>query len=219
MKYKCLILDHDDTSVSSTAEIHYPAHVETIRQIRPDLEPVSVDDWFRKNFDPGVMEYFTDELGFTDEEIKEEYTIWRRHNENANPHFFSGITDLVKTFQNRGGIVAVVSHSEADNIERHYKVNGDGAAPDIIFGWDYDPAKRKPSAWPVEQILEKFDIEREEILMVDDLKPGLEMSRNSGINIAGAGWGQQVPEIEAYMREHCDYYFKEVEELSDFIFK
>ena len=217
MKFKCLILDHDDTSVSSTAEIHYPAHVETIRMMRPHLEPVSIEDWFRKNFDPGVMEYFTGELGFSEDEIKEEYAIWRKYNENANPHFFDGITDLIKNFRSAGGIVAVVSHSEADNIARHYAVNGNEAVPDIIFGWDYDPEKRKPSVWPVEQILAKYPLSRDEILMVDDLKPGLEMSKNAGIKIAGAGWGQNVPEIESYMRKHCDFYFTEVAELTEFL--
>ena len=217
MKIKCLILDHDDTSVSSTAEIHYPAHVETIKQMRPELEPVSLDTWFRKNFEPGVMEYFTDELGFTEDEIKREYEIWRAFNENANPHFFEGIPELIIEFRNRGGIIAVVSHSEADNIERHYSVNGGGAQPDIIFGWDYDPQKRKPSVWPVDQIIKRWGFSREEMLMVDDLKPGLEMSKRSGIRIAGAGWGQHVPEIEAHMRKHCDYYFKSVSELSDFV--
>lgn len=217
MKFKCLILDHDDTSVSSTAEIHYPAHVETIKQMRPHLEPVSLENWFRKNFEPGVMEYFTGELGFTEEEIKREYEIWRSFNEDANPHFFKGIPELILEFQKRGGIIAIVSHSEADNIARHYSVNGAGAKPDIIFGWDYDASKRKPSVWPVEQIIDKWGFSRSEMLMVDDLKPGLEMSRSAGIKIAGAGWGQRVPEIESHMREQCDYYFKEVSDLTEFV--
>ncbi len=219
MKYKCLILDHDDTSVSSTAEIHYPAHVETIKQLRPNLKPISLDGWFRKNFNPGVMEYFVEELGFTEDEIKEEYDIWRSFNENAVPHFFNGIIELIKRFQENGGIVAVISHSEADNISRHYRINGNGAHPDIIFGWDYDESKRKPSVWPIEQIQLKYNLQPQDMLIVDDLKPGLIMAKKSGVKIAGAGWGHKIPEIEANMRENCDYYFSEVIELSDHLFK
>ena len=217
MKYKCVILDHDDTSVSSTAEIHYPAHIETIRQLRPGTEPVSLEDWFRKNFNPGVMEYFTDELGFSEAEIEEEYRIWREFNEDSNPHFFPGITDLISEYQKNGGIVAVVSHSEVDVIKRHYSVNGKGVMPDIIFGWDYDKSKRKPSVWPVEQIKKKFSLGTGDIIMVDDMKPGLDMAQNAGIEIAGAGWGQYVPEIVDHMRENCDYYFSEVAGLADFL--
>ena len=58
----------------------YPAHIETMRKLRPGQQVVSLNEWFKKNFDPGVMEFFTGELGFTDEEIKIEYNIWRSFN-------------------------------------------------------------------------------------------------------------------------------------------
>ncbi|MBI9105571.1 MAG: HAD family hydrolase [Spirochaetales bacterium] len=214
MKYKCLILDHDDTSVRSTKEIHHPAHVETIKRMRPGTRAVDLDTWFLKNFNPGIMEFLTDELGFSEEEMKEEFAIWHEFNKASVPHFFDGIIELIKDFQGRGGIVAVVSHSEAGMIKQHYKVNGRSVMPDMIFGWDDDPSKRKPAIWPVEQIKSKYGFAPEDILMVDDLKPGLIMAKNASVPIAGAGWGHSIPEIESYMREHCDYYFSSVSELS-----
>ena len=36
MKFQCLILDHDDTAVDSTREIHYPAHLEVMQTLRPE---------------------------------------------------------------------------------------------------------------------------------------------------------------------------------------
>ena len=39
MKYKCLILDHDDTTVNSTAEVNYPALLDTLSHLRPDIHP------------------------------------------------------------------------------------------------------------------------------------------------------------------------------------
>jgi phosphoglycolate phosphatase/pyrophosphatase PpaX len=214
MKFKCLILDHDDTSVNSTKEIHHPAHVEMMRRMRPGTAAVDVETWLLKNFSPGIMEFLTDELGFNDEEMQEEFAIWHQFNEESTPHFFEGILNLIKDFQSAGGIVAVVSHSEAGIIENHYKINGKGLMPDMIFGWDDDAEKRKPSAWPIEQIRLKYGFKPEEMIMVDDLKPGLTMSRNASIHIAGAGWGHSIEEIESYMREHCDYYFTEVAELA-----
>lgn len=35
MKYKCLIFDHDDTTVNSTATIHYPCFVEFMEKYHP----------------------------------------------------------------------------------------------------------------------------------------------------------------------------------------
>ena len=46
LRYRLLLLDHDDTTVDSTASIHYPAHVESVRALRPDLEPCSLREWF-----------------------------------------------------------------------------------------------------------------------------------------------------------------------------
>lgn len=45
MRFRCLLLDHDDTTVRGTEEVHYPAHVESLRQLRPDLEPCSLEEW------------------------------------------------------------------------------------------------------------------------------------------------------------------------------
>ena len=42
---------------------------------------------------------------------------------------------------------------------------------------------------------------------------------NMGVDFAAAGWAYNVPEIEKFMRENCDYYLKTVAELSDLLFK
>ena len=54
--------------------------------------------------------------------------------------------------------------------------------------------------------------------MVDDLKPGLDMARACGVPFAGAGWGHDAPEIETYLRQNGDYYFKTVDALEQFLF-
>ena len=39
----------DDTTVRGTEEVHYPAHVESVRVLRPELEPVSLEGHLEKN--------------------------------------------------------------------------------------------------------------------------------------------------------------------------
>lgn len=48
MRYKCMILDHDDTVVNSTATIHYPAFLEALKLLRPGVT-ISLEDYFREN--------------------------------------------------------------------------------------------------------------------------------------------------------------------------
>ncbi len=215
----CLILDHDDTAVDSTAQIHYPAHVAVMEQLRPDQTPVDLENWFRKNFNPGIMEFLKDELRFTDDEIQVEYDIWRRFTESRTPKFYKGFLEVVQEFKQRGGIVSVVSHSEVDIIQRTYEVetNGTPFVPDIIFGWDMDATKRKPHPYPVEQILEIYSLKPEEVLVVDDLKPGVEMAKSAGVPVAAAGWAHQIPEIKDFMEQSCDVYLPDIQSFRDYV--
>ena len=54
--------------------------------------------------------------------------------------------------------------------------------------------------------------------VLDDLKPGLDMARACGVPFAAAGWANDIPEIEGFMRENCDLYFKTVPELRAYLF-
>ena len=76
MRFPCLVLDHDDTVVNSTAVIHFPSFLAYLAQVRPGLS-YTLDDYFRKNFDLGIIPLFKDELGFTDEELEGEYQFWQ----------------------------------------------------------------------------------------------------------------------------------------------
>jgi phosphoglycolate phosphatase-like HAD superfamily hydrolase len=218
MRYRCLILDHDDTSVRSTPEIHYPAHLEVMRQLRPDWEPATLEEWLIKNFSPGIMSYMTEELGFSEEEVDMEYRIWRTHTEKVVPSFFPGFLEILKDFKSEGGIITVVSHSEEDLIRRDYAQADAPHLPELIFGWDKEKEKRKPSPYPVQQILAAYKLSPEEALIVDDLKPAVEMSRQSGVAIAGAGWGHDIPLIREYMKANCEAYFDTIEEFRTFLF-
>jgi phosphoglycolate phosphatase/pyrophosphatase PpaX len=218
LPYRCLILDHDDTAVNSTALIHHPSHVESMRLLRPQMAAIDLEGWFLKNFEPGIMEYLTVELGLNKQELDLEYNIWRDFNTSKVPSFFPGFLETLHAYRAHGGIITVVSHSEKDIILNAYRAaKGYTFLPDLIFGWDYDETRRKPSPWPVKNILRRFNLSPEQALIVDDLKPGVLMSRATGVAIAAAGWAHRIPEIHTYMRENCDLYFESVEEFGSFI--
>ena len=218
MKYKCLVLDHDDTVVDSTRGIHYPCFVEYLKLTRPHLaDKYSVEDYFRKNFDPGIVELLF-ECGLDKEELKIEEAFWRDYVKGHIPKAYEGISEIIARFRENGGIIAVDSHSYKCYIERDFQKNN-LPAPDIIFGWDIPEEERKPSPATIFQIMEKFGLETKDIIVVDDLKPGYDMARAAGVDFAAAGWAYNVPEIEKFMRENCDYYLKSVSELSKLLFE
>ena len=220
IRYKCLVLDHDDTAVNSTAVIHYPAHLKVMEELRPGFPVVSLEGWLEKNFHPGIMEYMKEDLGFSDREIMREYEIWREFTTKRVPDFFPGFMELVAQYKSEGGIVTVVSHSEEELILRDYHAAApaEHVGPDMVFGWSFDDEKRKPHPYPVQQIMQTYGLKPEEVLIVDDLRPGVLMSKAVGVKIAGAGWSHQIPVIREYMRQNCDLYFSSVSDFSNHVF-
>lgn len=217
LRFRCLLIDHDDTAVDSTTSVHYPAHIAALAAIRPGRTPPTKDEWILRNFH-GIMEYLVGELAMNQEELAREFEIWRGWTTSHVPSFFPGFLELLEDFRVRGGKVVVISHSEKDVIEGHYRAAKDPPfLPDLVFGWDHDASRRKPSPWPVQEALRALDCPPEEALILDDLKPGILMSQATGVPAAGAGWSHRVPEIEAYMRLNTLAYFPRVEDLRWFL--
>lgn len=217
MRYPCLVLDHDDTVVDSTASIHYPAFLEALRIMRPGVT-LSLEEYFKENFDPGFIEYCTQKLHMTEQELDQEVLIWKDYVMKHVPNAYAGMKELIERHKREGGYVCVVSHSYDFNIRRDYEANG-LPMPDLIFGWECPPEQRKPSTYPLEAIAKQFHLQPSEILMVDDLKPGYDMAKKFGADFVGAGWANDIPKIQSFMKQNSDYYFKTVAQLYQFLFE
>lgn len=216
MKYKCLIFDHDDTTVNSTTNVHYPSFVEYMKIHKPEID-MTLEDYVKYNFDPGVLPLFKDICGLNDEEIIEEEEFWIEYTHKHVSEAFEGIKEIMEMQKAAGGIVAVVSHSFADNIARDYEYNK-LPEPDMVFGWEQPKEERKPSPVPVFKIMEKYGLKPEEVLVIDDLKPGIDMAKAAGVASAAAGWCFDIPENEKYMRANADFYLKTVADLKQLCF-
>ena len=132
------------------------------------------------------------------------------------PQAYDGMRELLWRHKEQGGVLCVVSHSYTQNILRDYRENG-LPEPDMVFGWESPTSERKPSPYPLEQIMKRFGFSRSELLMLDDLKPGYDMAKSCSVDFAAAGWSNDIPEIESFMRSNCDKYFKTVAGFSDFL--
>ena len=211
MRYPCLILDHDDTVVNSTATIHFAAFNAFMATARPHIN-ITLEEYFYYNFEPGVLPFFRDICGLNDSELVEEEAFWKNYVRTRIPEAYPGLKEILRTHKENGGAICVSSHSFSHYIRRDYEANG-LPEPDLVYGWDLDPDKRKPSPFAVFDIEEKLGYKPSEILIVDDLKPGHDMARAAGVTFAASGWAADVPEIETFMRANCDYYCKTVEDL------
>jgi phosphoglycolate phosphatase/pyrophosphatase PpaX len=218
MKYKCLVLDHDDTVVNSTATIHYPCFIEYLDRFYPHLSGnYTLSIYFEKNFHPGITALLADEVGLNEQELKQEELYWSNYVKGHIPTVYDGIREIIERFRKEGGIIAVDSHSYSKYIERDYEFNR-LPFPDLIYGWDIPKEQRKPSPYTLFDLMKRYELSPSEILVVDDLKPGFDMARAAGVDFAAAGWAYDVPSIEEFMRQHCDYYLESVGDLKRILF-
>ena len=215
MRVPCLVLDHDDTVVNSTATVHFPCFQAFLKLYFPQCN-YTLEEYFLKNFSPGILELLRDEVGMDDEMLQQEHRFWDAYVQQHVPQCYEGMRELLWKHKEAGGLICVVSQSFAKNILRDYRENG-LPEPDMVFGWEYPAHQRKPKPYPLEQIMLKTGLNREDLLVVDDLKPGYDMAKACGIKFAAAGWAYNIPQIEAFMRSNCDLYFRTVGELAEYL--
>ena len=218
LKYPCLVLDHDDTVVQTEKTIGYPYFCYILDQFRPG-ETISFTDYDHDCHNYGFAEMCRRRWQFTEEEQKAEYAGWMDYVLTHIPEVFPGIADVIRRQKEAGGLVCVVSHSSVQNITRDYRYHF-GIHPDAIYGWDYPEHLRKPNSFPLEDIMRRFSLTPQDILVVDDMKLAWMMAHPLGVDIAFAGLGKlEFPELSEEMRSICNYSFNSGQELAKFLFE
>lgn len=217
LKYPCLVLDHDDTVVQSEATVNYPFFVYILDQFRPGTT-ITLEEYVHGCCNLGFADMCRKWYGFTEQELVEEYKGWQNYIKNHIPAPFPGIERIIRRQKEEGGYICIVSHSSDSNILRDYREHF-GMEPDAIYSWDLPEHLRKPSTYALEDIMKKYNLTPEQLLVVDDMKPAYEMASGAGVPIAFAAWGRKdYPEISAQMRRLCNYSFDSVSELEEFLF-
>lgn len=217
LKYPCLVLDHDDTVVQSEKTIGYPFFCQILSEYRPG-QTISFQEYVLDCHNYGFAEMCRRRWQFTEQELLDEYMDWMAHVRTHIPAPFPGVGDVIHRQKEEGGLICVVSHSSIENITRDYDVHF-GIQPDAIYGWDLPEELRKPNPWPLEDIMRRYGLKPEELLVVDDMKLAWMMAKPLNVPIAFAAWGKvEFPELTKEMRQLCNYSFDSTKELEAFLF-
>lgn len=216
LNYRCLVLDHDDTVVRSEETVNYPSFLEALKVLRPG-RTITREEFTRWCFSPGFSALCSDYIGLTPEEIDVQYDMWRSYVATHIPPPYDGQRPILTRWKQEGGLLCVSSHSARENILRDYRLHF-GLEPDQIFDWDLGEDRRKPSPYALQEIMRLYDLRPDELLMVDDLKPGYDMAHACGVPFACAGWSHDDPEIRAFLRRFSDFYLETVQALEPLLF-
>ena len=213
--------------------------------MRPGEPIVDLQTWFVKNHGIGIGRFFAEEIkfvpkqsqpkakkpqqqqneqqnkhGWTPKELEREGEIWREYAASKCPPFYPGFLDVLRRFVAAGGLLVTCTHSEESMARRHFREQADGLMPVLVYGWTKDRSKMKPNPYPVHDVMERLGVAQQDILVLDDLSPGIKMGKAAGVATAAAGWGEghTVPQIRDDMRALCDYYFATVADFAAFLF-
>lgn len=216
MKYRCLVLDHDDTVVESGKTVNFPALMEGLKVTHPNITLTYeqfCDLCYKHNY-TGMCRLC---LGMSDLEIEEQFDFWKSYVRTHIPPAYDGIGKLLRRFHESGGLICVSSHSGEENIKRDYAQNF-GFLPHGIYAWELGESLRKPHPYTLRHIMERFNLRPEEILMIDDMRSGRDMATACGVPFACAGWSHESEEIRQDMKATSALYFETVAELYAYLF-
>ena len=218
LRYPCLVLDHDDTVVQTERAIGYPYFLDYLRSIRPGTS-LTFREYVHLFHNAVFPDVCREKWQFTEEEQAEEYANWQVYRRKVVAPLFPGIGEVIRRQKEAGGLVCVVSLSDREDVLHDYRHHF-GFQPDGVYGKELPRHRRKPNPWPVRDIMEKFGLKPEELLMVDDMPLGCHMAREAGVATAYAGWSRpDFPELSTEMKAICAHCFDTPSELETFLFE
>ena len=218
LRYKCLVLDHDDTVVQTEKAIGFPYFRDYIEKIRPG-QTLTFPEYVKDCNNMIFADMCRIRWQMTDEEQREEYLGWKEYSRKNTPPLCPDMDAVIRRQKEEGGLICVASLSTREIIERDF-THHFGFLPDAVYDYDLPPHQRKPSSYALEAIMAQFHLKPEELLMVDDMKPGYTMAKAAGVPTAFAGWSKaEFPELTSEMRSLCDYSFASARVLEAFLFE
>ena len=218
LKYRCLVLDHDDTVVQSEKTLGFPYFKEYLAKIRPEVD-LTLEDYVRGCHEMPFVDMCRNKWQFSDEELQAEWHGWKEYILTHIPDAYEGIERIIQRQKVNGGLVCVVSLSGAQSITRDYQVHF-GIVPDAIYGWDLPNEQQKPNPYPLLDIMARYNLKARDILVVDDMKLGLRMAKSVGVQVAFSEWSKtDFPDLAEEMRCRCDFTFDTPSDLEKFLFE
>lgn len=216
MKYKCLVLDHDDTVVNSSQSIHYPAFLHTLKTLRPNEDFLTFEDFNHHCFIYGFNHLCKNRYQFSEEEMEIEYKIWKSHTQSKQADPFEGWKDLLSKFKELGGKIVVVSYSESKEIRRDY-IEHFGFEPDLIFAHDHGKDKLKPYPYPILKLIEELKVSQDSILVIDDMPVGYEMAMNANVDFIWAQWAYYDERLDQHISKSNNKSLNNINDLYEIL--
>lgn len=148
------------------------------------------------------------------EEAVEDYFSFYESNHNNMAKAYDGITEIVIDLKKQRIPLSIYTGKGRRSALITLKQVGLFDYFDMIVTGD-DIADHKPSPEGVDLFVDKFNLPRENVLMIGDAPADIKAARATGIKIASVLWDSYAK--DEVLEMGSDYYFNTVEELKSFL--
>ncbi len=158
-------------------------------------------------------EFLHKQIKGIEKEFMEKFTINYMNSPQENTFLYEGVHEVLIKLQDMGKTLAICSNREQRNLEE--MVNQ--FLYDINFKYvsgDVDGLHNKPDPYRINEIIEKENIDKENVLYFGDKVVDIQAARSSGIDIVLVTYGQG--NFEAFNDSYPIKLIDSVEEFLDF---
>jgi HAD superfamily hydrolase (TIGR01509 family) len=209
-KFDGIIFDIDGTIVKSNelifATFNHVTEKFLDKTVTPEeiialfgpTEGVIIEQLFKDNYDEVMMNYYN----------------FYKENHGKMARVFDGITELIDELKKRDVLLSIYTGKGKGSTEITLEELGIRDKFDMVVTGD-DIEDHKPSPEGVDIFVNKYNLNRERVLMIGDAPPDVKAAKSTGIKIASVLWDSYAK--EEVLKMESDYYFNTVEELTNFL--
>lgn len=207
------IFDFDDTIVNSTPEIHYKAYKVFCEMT--NRKPLTLEKYYVELFEKTYVEFIRD-MNLTLEEYQIEFENWKLYTSTIKPEPFYKIMDILRKIKNSGHKLVICSQSNREAIENFF--NETDIMPDLIIAGDREHSERnKPYNYPINTVKKMYGVDNSQIIVIDDMKPGLIMAKNNCVKSIGVLYCGYHDKLAKSIKKLSTVVAESTDELEKFI--
>jgi len=209
-KFDGIIFDIDGTILQSNKLIFATFNYVTEKFLRKTTTPEEVIALFGPTEGVIIKQLFEDNY----ENVMTDYYQFYKENHSKMAKVFDGITELIDELKSKGILLSIYTGKGKGSTEITLNELGIRDKFDMIVTGD-DIEGHKPSPEGVDVFVNKYNLNRERVLIIGDAPPDVKAAKATGIKVASVLWDSYAK--EEVLKMGSDYYFDTVEELSEFL--
>lgn len=209
-KFDGIIFDIDGTIIQSNELIFATFNHVTEKFLGKTTSPEEIIALFGPTEAVIIKQLFSDNF----ENVMNDYYQFYRQNHSKMAKVFEGITTLIDELKSRNILLSIYTGKGKGSTEITLEELGIRDKFDMIVTGD-DIEGHKPSPEGVDVFINKYNLNRQRVLMIGDAPPDVKAAKVTGIKIASVLWDSYAKEEVLSMGS--DYYFDTVKDLSDFL--